>query len=121
LWRKTTLQVVLLDDALFSKALRSKAEKELTKAAVAAERARWAAFGLAPPDADPARNLLGVLDEQVAGFYDPSSKALTVREKPPGSAGASADASSSCSRTRSSTRCRTSTSGSPTWRSFRTT
>ena len=92
LWRKTTLQVVLLDDALFSKALRSKAEKELTKAAVAAERARWAAFGLAPPDADPARILLGVLDEQVAGFYDPSSKALTVREKPPGSAGASADA-----------------------------
>ena len=92
LWRKTTLQVVLLDDALFSKALRSKAEKELTKAAVAAERARWAAFGLAPPDADPAKILLGVLDEQVAGFYDPSSKALTVREKPPGSAGASAEA-----------------------------
>src|SRR5712692_9933080 len=92
LWRKTTLQVVLLDDALFSKALRAKAQKELTKAAVAAERARWAAFGLAPPEADPAKILLGVLDEQVAGFYDPSNKALTVREKPPGSVGGSGDA-----------------------------
>src|SRR5712692_4810428 len=92
LWRKTTLQVVLLDDALFSKALRAKAQKELTKAAVAAERARWAAFGLAPPEADPAKILLGVLDEQVAGFYDPSTKALTVREKPPGSVGGSGDA-----------------------------
>jgi hypothetical protein len=92
LWRKTTLQVVLLDDALFSKAVRAKAEKELTKTAVAAERARWAAFGLAPLDADPAKILLGVLDEQVAGFYDPSTKALTVREKPPASAGAAADA-----------------------------
>jgi hypothetical protein len=92
LWRKTTLQVVLLDDALFSKALRAKAEKELSKAAVAAERARWAAFGLAPLDADPAKILLGVLDEQVAGFYDPATKALTVRENPPGSAGGSAEA-----------------------------
>jgi len=92
LWRKTTLRIALLDDALFSKALRAKAEKELTKAAVAAERARWAAFGLAPPDADPAKILLGVLDEQVAGFYDPTSKTLTVREKPPGSTGGSADA-----------------------------
>jgi hypothetical protein len=92
LWRKTTLQVVLLDDALFSKALRAKAEKELTKMAVAAERARWAAFGLAPLDADPGKILLGVLDEQVAGFYDPTTKALTVREKPPASAGVSAEA-----------------------------
>jgi hypothetical protein len=33
-----------------------------------------------------------VLDEQVAGFYDPSTKTLTVRERPPASAGASADA-----------------------------
>jgi hypothetical protein len=87
LWRKTTLQILLLDEVLFSKALRAKAEKELTKAAVAAERARWAAFALAPPDVDPAKVLLGVLDEQVAGFYDPSNKALTVREKPPASVG----------------------------------
>ena len=91
LWRKTTLQIVLLDDALFSKALKAKAQKELTNVAVAAERARWAAFGLAPPDADPAKIMLGVLDEQVAGFYDPDTKTLTVREKPPASAGASAD------------------------------
>jgi len=92
LWRKTSLQILLLDDALFSKALRAKAQKELTKAAVAAERARWAAFGLAPPEADPAKILLSVLDEQVAGFYDPSTKALTVREKPPASAGGSGEA-----------------------------
>jgi hypothetical protein len=92
LWRKTTLRVVLLDDALFSKALHAKAEKELTKVAVAAERARWAAFSLAPLDADPAKILLGVLDEQVAGFYDPATKALTVREKVPASAGASEEA-----------------------------
>src|SRR5712664_500200 len=92
LWRKTTLQVALLDDVLFSKALRAKAAKELTKAAVASERARWAAFALAPPDADPAKVLLGVLDEQVAGFYDPSNKALTVRDRPPASAGGAGDA-----------------------------
>ena len=92
LWRKTTLRVVLLDDALFSKALHAKAEKELTKVAVAAERARWAAFSLAPLDADPAKILLGILDEQVAGFYDPATKALTVREKVPASAGASEEA-----------------------------
>jgi hypothetical protein len=92
LWRKTTLQIVLLDDALFSKALGTKAQKELTRAAVASERARWAAFGLAPPDADPAKILLGVLDEQVAGFYDPDTKTLTVREKPPASAGTASDA-----------------------------
>ena len=92
LWRKTTLRVVLLDDALFTKAVRAKAEKELTKLAVAAERARWAAFGLAPLDADPAKILLSVLDEQVAGFYDPATKTLTVRERTPASAGASQDA-----------------------------
>src|SRR5712664_4151626 len=92
LWRKTTLQVALLDDVLFSKALRAKAAKELTKAAVASERARWAAFGLAPADADPAKILLGVLDEQVAGFYDPSNKALTVRDRPPASVGGAGEA-----------------------------
>ena len=87
LWRKTTLQVVILDDVLFSKALRAKAEKELTPQAIASESARWTAFGLAPAEANPRNILLGVLDEQVAGFYDPTTKALTVREKPPASAG----------------------------------
>ena len=79
LLRKTTLQVVILDNELFSKALRAKAASEMTPSIVAAERARWTAFGLAPPDTDPAKMLLTVLDEQVAGFYDPSTKALTVR------------------------------------------
>jgi hypothetical protein len=91
LWRKTTLQVVILGDEAFSNALRAKAKSELTPAIVAAERARWTAFGLAPPDVDPAKLLVSVLDEQVAGFYDPSTKALTVREHPPASAGAAAD------------------------------
>jgi hypothetical protein len=87
LYRKATLQVVILDDVLFSKALRAKAEKELTPQEIATESARWTAFGLAPADANPKKILLGVLDEQVAGFYDPTAKALTVREKPPASAG----------------------------------
>ncbi|HWE22873.1 MAG TPA: hypothetical protein VG496_02935, partial [Myxococcales bacterium] len=92
LWRKTTLQAVILDTEQFSKALREKASKELAANVVAAERARWIAFGLAPADADPAKILSSVLDEQVAGFYDPSTKALTVRENPPASVGAAADA-----------------------------
>lgn len=85
--RKQNLKVRVLDDKLFREALREKALKELTAAAVAAERARWLAFALAPPGADPAAIYLGVLDEQVAGFYDPFTKQLIVRQEPPASAG----------------------------------
>jgi hypothetical protein len=84
--RLTTLQVRILDDKSFARALRAKAQQELTPAAVARERNRWTAFGLAPAAADPAKILLSVLDEQVAGFYDPSTKALTVREHVPAAA-----------------------------------
>lgn len=81
--RTANFKVEILDDELFVKAVREKALKELTPAVVAAERARWLAFGLAPPAADPRRIYLEVLDEQVAGFYDPFTKALTVRRNAP--------------------------------------
>ena len=83
--RKENLKVEILDEELFTKAVREKAQKELTPAVVAAERARWLAFNLAPPQADPAQILLSVLDEQVAGFYDPFTKSLIVRKDPPAS------------------------------------
>ena len=86
--RKQNLKVQILDDKLFSAAVREKAKKELTPAVVAAERARWLAFNLAPAAVDPAQALLDVLDEQVAGFYDPFTKQLVVRRDPPASAGA---------------------------------
>ena len=86
--RKQNLKVQILDDKLFSAAVREKAKKELTPAVVAAERARWLAFNLAPAAVDPAQALLDVLDEQVAGFYDPFTKQLVVRKDPPASAGA---------------------------------
>src|SRR5438132_689454 len=86
--RKQNLKVQILDDKLFSAAVREKARKELTPAVVAAERARWLAFDLAPPAADPGQILLEVLDEQVAGFYDPFGKQLFVRREPPASAAA---------------------------------
>jgi hypothetical protein len=86
--RKQNLKVQILDDKLFSAALWAKAKKELTAAVVAAERARWLAFNLAPAAVDPAQALLDVLDEQVAGFYDPFTKQLVVRKNPPPSAGA---------------------------------
>lgn len=89
--RKQNLKILILDETLFSKALREKALKELTPSLVATERARWTAFSLAPPDADPARILLGVLDEQVAGFYDPFAKQLIVRRDPPAAAAAKGD------------------------------
>lgn len=85
--RKQNLKVQILDEKLFSKAVREKAQKELTPAVVAAERARWLAFNLAPAAADPAQILLDVLDEQVAGFYDPFTRQLIVRKDPPASAG----------------------------------
>src|SRR6267143_5897262 len=85
--RKQNLKVQILDDKLFSAAVREKAKKELTPEVVAAERARWLAFNLAPAAADPAQVLLDVLDEQVAGFYDPFEKQLIVRKDPPASAG----------------------------------
>ena len=78
----------ILDGKLFSAAVWAKAKKELTPAVVAAERARWLAFNLAPAAVDPAQALLDVLDEQVAGFYDPFTKQLVVRKDPPASAGA---------------------------------
>jgi hypothetical protein len=84
--RQSPLKVLLLDDELFGKALRQKAEQELTAKAVAKERARWTAFNLAPASADPGKIVLSVLDEQVAGFYDPQTKALTVRSHVPDSA-----------------------------------
>src|SRR6266446_10562222 len=84
--RKQNLKVQILDDKLFSAAVREKAKKELTPEVVAAERARWLAFNLAPAAADPAQVLLDVLDEQVAGFYDPFTKQLYVRKDPPASA-----------------------------------
>ncbi len=86
--RKQNLKVQILDDKLFSAAVHEKAKKELTPAVVAAERARWLAFNLAPAAVDPAQALLDVLDEQVAGFYDPFTKQLVVRKDPPASAGA---------------------------------
>src|SRR6266404_100351 len=84
--RKQNLKVQILDDKLFSAAVREKAKKELTPEVVAAERARWLAFNLAPAAVDPAQVLLDVLDEQVAGFYDPFTKQLYVRKDPPASA-----------------------------------
>src|SRR5882762_926671 len=55
--RKQNLKVQILDDKLFSAAVREKAKKELTPEVVAAERARWLAFNLAPAAADPAQVL----------------------------------------------------------------
>ena len=86
--RKQSLKVQILDDKLFTAALRAKAAQELTKTAVAAERARWLAFDLAPASADPGQIMLDVLDEQVAGFYDQFTKQLIVRKEVPASAGA---------------------------------
>jgi len=86
--RKQNLKVQILDDKLFSAAVREKLKKEMTPSVVAAERARWLAFNLAPAAVDPAQVLLDVLDEQVAGFYDPFTKQLIVRKEPPASAGA---------------------------------
>jgi hypothetical protein len=86
--RKQNLKVQILDDKLFSAAVREKAKKEMTPAVVAAERARWLAFNLAPAAVDPAQVLLDVLDEQVAGFYDPFTRQLIVRKNPPASTGA---------------------------------
>lgn len=77
--RKVNLKVELLDGPLFTAQVRAKAAADLTPAVVAEERARWLAFDLAPPDADPAKILLEVLDEQVVGFYDPHEKKLFVR------------------------------------------
>ena len=85
--RKASLKIEILDDKLFSAALREKAQKEMTPGLILAERARWLAFGLAPAAADPQRIYLEVLDEQVAGFYDPFTKALLVRKDPPKAAG----------------------------------
>ncbi|HZR11200.1 MAG TPA: hypothetical protein VFA79_21600 [Myxococcales bacterium] len=85
--RKQNLKVQILDEKLFSKAVREKAQKELTPPVVAAERARWLAFNLAPAAADPAQILLDVLDEQIAGFYDTFTRQLIVRKDPPPSAG----------------------------------
>jgi hypothetical protein len=79
LHRKQNLKVELLDGPLFTAKVREKALVDLTPKVVAEEKARWLAFDLAPPDADPAKILLGVLDEQVAGFYDPHEKKLFVR------------------------------------------
>jgi len=88
LHRKKNLRVELLEDAEFGKSLHDKLLLELTPAVVDEERARWLAFGLAPASADPAKILLSVLDEQVAGFYDPRTHALTVRlNVPPSAAG----------------------------------
>ena len=84
LHRKQNLKILILDEKLFAAALHEKAQKELTPALVAAERARWTAFALAPPGLDPGQLILGVLDEQVAGFYDPSTRQLIVRKDPPG-------------------------------------
>lgn len=77
--RKVNLKVELLDGPLFTAKVREKASLDLTPKAVAEEKARWLAFDLAPADADPGKILLGVLDEQVAGFYDPHEKKLFVR------------------------------------------
>ena len=86
--RKQNLKVQILDEKLFSAAVREKAKKEMTPEVLAAERARWLAFNLAPAAADPAQILLDVLDEQVAGFYDNFTRQLIVRKDPPASAGA---------------------------------
>lgn len=87
LHRKQNLKVQILDEKLFSAAVRERAKKELSPDVVAAERARWLAFNLAPAAVDPAQVLLDVLDEQVAGFYDQFTRQLIVRKDPPASTG----------------------------------
>src|SRR5437016_3646287 len=59
--RKQNLKVQILDDKLFSAAVREKAKKELTPAVVAAARARRLAFNLAPPAGEPAQAPLALL------------------------------------------------------------
>ena len=83
LHRKNNLRVEVLDDDDFSRTLREKAARELTPAVLDQERARWLAFGLAPASANPGEILRTVLDEQVAGFYDPRTHSLTVRKNLP--------------------------------------
>ena len=77
--RKVNLKVELLDGPLFTAQVRAKALADFTPAVVAEERARWLAFDLAPADADPAKIVLEVLDEQVVGFYDQHEKKLFIR------------------------------------------
>jgi hypothetical protein len=78
--RKSSIKVQVLGDSAFAAALRARAEKELTSSAVAAERARWAAFGLAPLSVDPGRIRPSLLDDQAVAFYDPFSRQVTVRK-----------------------------------------
>jgi hypothetical protein len=79
--RKVNLKVEILDGPLFVAKVREKAQAELPPKVIAEERARWLGFNLAPVGADPARILLAVLDEQVAGFYDQREKKLFVRSE----------------------------------------
>jgi hypothetical protein len=81
--RKSNLKVLVADERSFSREQRGRAQRELTSSFLAAERARWRAFDLAPPSADPASILPAVFDEQAAAFYDPGSKQLVVRKDAP--------------------------------------
>ena len=52
--------------------------EELSPAEAEAISRAWAAFGLLPPGSDFAQLYLGLLDEQVAGYYDPEEDEMVV-------------------------------------------
>jgi hypothetical protein len=83
-----SIEAAYLDRAGLRTKLREDFEKEMPEEKVVAERNALASFGLLPPDLDLKQTVLGLLTEEVAGFYDPDTKKLyLIKEEPKEEAG----------------------------------
>lgn len=78
---KEPLRIEVRDEDAFRLKLKEILDEGIKPGDVRKERARWLAFGFAPPDADPEAIARGVLGEQVAGFYHHQSRTLHVPRK----------------------------------------
>ena len=75
----TVLDPVVLDDTALAAALRTNFDRSEPPAALAAAERLDRALGLIPADASLRDLELKLLDAQVAGFYDPKTKRMSVR------------------------------------------
>jgi hypothetical protein len=77
------VEVQLVDAAQLRRVLQKEMAREYPESEWPKMEATLKAFGFIPPKMDLKKTLTGLLEDQVAGLYDPRSKVLYVNANPP--------------------------------------
>jgi hypothetical protein len=82
---KAPVPVKIVDDAAARAHFTARAKKFWPEERIQAEQAAYIQLGLLPPSTDLRASLFNVLEEQAAGYYDPSSRTFFMVDDMPGS------------------------------------